>query len=283
MSSGTIAFLDSGIGGIPYLLATRDALPAPRLAYYADNLNFPYGERSVSELRRLVLEAAERVVSLTEPAVIVVACNTASVVALATLREAFPIPFVGVVPAIKPAASLAAHGRIGVLATSRTVEDEYVSDLITRFAPSAEVILEPAGGLVQIVEERLGSLADDELVAALDEPLRRLRRARVDAVVLGCTHFIHVRPTIERLLGPGIRVVDSVEGVVRQTARVAAAATTDGSDGGAGNLASARTSETDPSPLYLSAPDRAGSSYRHLARAHDFELRDAHARHSAHR
>ncbi|MFP4114504.1 MAG: glutamate racemase [Spirochaetota bacterium] len=265
MSLRTIAFLDSGVGGVPYLVSTRTALPNAAYAYYADNLHFPYGERSVEGLREIVIRAAARLIELVDPVVIVVACNTASVVALAELRRRFAIPFVGVVPAIKPAATLATAGRIGVLATSRTVEDPYLSDLISRFAPGTEVVLEAAGGLVRLVEERFGEFSEDEPTDALELPLRRLREAEVEAVVLGCTHFIHVRDVIERMLGSSIRVVDSVDGVVRQTVRVA----TERMNGALGPA-----SAPPPPRVFVSSHDRMGASYAHLARAHGLRICD---------
>ena len=273
MSERSIAFLDSGVGGIPYLLATVAAYPEGRYTYYADNANFPYGERNPADLERTVADAVSHLTRLVEPDVVVVACNTASVVALRSLRANYSIPFVGVVPAIKPAAAVPETRRIGVLATSRTVEDTYVADLITRFASTSEVVLVPASGLVQLVEERFGSFSDEELRLALEEPIRSLLEAQVDAVVLGCTHFIHVRDAVAEMLGPETRVVDSVDGVVRQTLRIAGVGVPAG--------------EQLPRPvaplgtavrprLYRSAPERTGSSYAWLAARWGLEL--SHAR-----
>ncbi len=277
MSDRPIAFLDSGIGGVPYLSAAMAASPDDRFVYYADNRNFPYGERSVDEVRELVVEAVERLVELADPRTIVVACNTASVVALDVLRNRFDVPFVGVVPAIKPAATLVGAGRIGVLATARTVEDEYVARLIRTFAPENEVELVAAGGLVELIEQRLGSFSRDELDRALAAPAARLLEREVDAVVLGCTHFIHVRADVERLLGDGAHVVDSVDGVVRQTFRVA----------GAGGAAGASPPRAGAAPhdvrLLLSDASAVPASYRYLARTHGMKLSDAASRHSAHR
>jgi len=269
MSNGPVAFIDSGIGGIPYLLAARAAMPGNRLVYFADNRNFPYGERDVKRVRELVLEATATLIDLENPRAIVVACNTASVVALEALRERFPIPFVGVVPAIKPAAALATRRRIGVLATQRTVADPYVSQLIHRHAAHSEVVLVAAGGLVDLIERSCGSISPNELEAALAEPVQRLKDAGVAVVVLGCTNFIHVRHRIQEMLGDAIRVIDSVDGVVRQIVRVA----------GEGEP----QSRTPPIPIYLSSSERPVPSYHHLSHLHEFELRDANARNSAHR
>lgn len=275
MSEPRIAFLDSGIGGVPYLLATRALLPDASYSYLADNAHFPYGDRDVDDLRRVATNAAQLLIDECDPHLIVVACNTASVVALDELRARFPIPFVGVVPAIKPAAALVPGGRIGVLATRRTVDDPYLTRLIRRFAPDNEVVLEAAGGLVELIEERFGSFSEDDLRAALDTPVGRLREAGVESVVLGCTHFIHVRETIQALLGPAVRVVDSVEGVARQTLRVAAEATP------------SRPARGDRSPggtrLMRTNPHRAASAYEAVASAFGMPLAERDARHGAHR
>ncbi len=149
----TIAFLDSGIGGIPYFVRARELLPDFRYVYLADTAHFPYGKQEVNEVRKIVHGAVGALIERFEPEVIVVACNTASVVALDSLRERFDVAFVGVVPAIRPAAKLVGDGTIGVLATERTVNDPYVSRLIKEYAPSANVVLVPAGGLVELVEQ----------------------------------------------------------------------------------------------------------------------------------
>ncbi|MFW5689494.1 MAG: glutamate racemase [Spirochaetota bacterium] len=279
MSDAPIAFLDSGIGGIPYLEASRRLLPSDAFFYYADNAHFPYGERTSQELRKITQEAVSLIIERAAPRLIVVACNTASVVALDSLREAFPVRFVGVVPAIKPAAEIVGSGRIAVLATSRTVEDPYVSALIRRFAPRNQVELVAAGGLVQMIEQRLGSLDRGELDAALSAPIEHLRRAAVDAVVLGCTHFIHVRSRIEELLGPGIRVIDSVEGVARQTARLARAY--DGAD--APTAVDVHDTPRGRVELVVSSRGRAGTSYDYLAEAYGLVLGELHERHRTHR
>ncbi len=276
MSDRPIGFLDSGLGGVPYLLSVRARAPAERLVYYADTANFPYGDRPESQVRRIVLDAVARLVEIADPRLIVLACNTASVVGLDELRREFDVPFVGVVPAIKPAVERGASGRIGVLATSRTVGGGYLAGLISRFAPGERVELVAADELVRTIESRLGELDDRELAAMLHPSIERLRAAGVRAIVLGCTHFVHVRGFIEHLAGPQVAVLDSVEGVVRQTVRLAR-----------GSAAGGETGQSDPkaSPTILvSGP--AGSSYRFLASAHGLQVRAAAAvdrRSGAHR
>jgi glutamate racemase len=261
MSDRPIGFLDSGIGGVPYLLAARRAAPSHRYVYYADNRHFPYGDRPVAEVRRTVVDAVTKLIETVDPALIVVACNTASVVGLDELRSRFALPFVGVVPAIKPAAEVVRAKRIGVLATSRTVRDPYVSDLIRRFAGSSLVELVPADSLVRLIEDRFGTIDEAELREAVREPIERLLESGVDAIVLGCTHFVHVRTIIETMAGDTVSVIDSVDGVVRQMLRLA------GPGVPGAPPANPRLILSDPSP--------AGASYRHLEAMYGFERMDA--------
>ena len=264
MSDRPIAFLDSGLGGIPYLLAARAHAPGERLVYYADTASFPYGDRSESEVRCIVRDAVARLMELADPRLIVIACNTASVVGLDELRRQFDVPFVGVVPAIKPAVERGASEPIGVLATSRTVGGAYLAGLIRRFAPQARVELVAADELVRMVEYHLGEFDEGQLRDLLGPSIDRLRSAGVRTIVLGCTHFIHVRGFIESLAGPRVTVVDSVEGVVRQTIRLARGGAAVGDVGHA---------DRGPAPLVL-VSGLAGSSYRFLASVNALQLRE---------
>ena len=136
-----IAFLDSGVGGLPYLEMAREHLPKENFIYLADRKNFPYGTKSAEEVFAAVAVLTDRILAAEKPKVFVLACNTMSVVALTRLRKLYPrLPFVGVVPAVKPAAERTKVKRIGVLATNRTLQDAYLDDLIRRFASSCEVV-----------------------------------------------------------------------------------------------------------------------------------------------
>ena len=220
-SRSPIAFLDSGIGGLPYLASTRNLLPAERYVYAVDREKFPYGEKSAEEVIRAVRSLAERVIRLEAPRLVVVACNTASVVALDELRRSFPLPFVGVVPAIKPAAALSRRRRVGVLATRRTVEGEYLRSLIREHAAGCTVVSLPAAGLVEFVEEGMHRCTADEKTSRVRTEVERFKDAGIDALVLGCTHFLHLEPEFRVLLNEeGITLVDSREGVARQVKRL---------------------------------------------------------------
>ena len=214
MIDNSIAFLDSGVGGLPYADWMRQRRPDLPLTYVADSAFFPYGEREPEDVKRAVLQTAEKLLKRGTPRILVLACNTASVVALEALRALAPCPVVGTVPAIKSAANLA--GAIGVLATSRTVDSAYLDGLVAEFAPGRQVYRVAAGDIVRFVEERW--LDEGEVGArhVLGPSLAQLKAQGVGSVVLGCTHFIHVIGPIEKELGSTVQVVDSRDGVGRR-------------------------------------------------------------------
>jgi glutamate racemase len=221
-----IAFIDSGVGGLPYLAYTRGLLPDERYVYVADRANFPYGGKPRARIIDAVASVVEALIAREDPQLIVVACNTASVVALEALRARFPVPFVAVVPAVKPAAAASGERRFGVLATRRTVEGKYLRDLVRRFAAGCTVVSLPAGGLVEFVEQDLLGASRAQRLARVAAEVERFRQAGIDILVLGCTHFLHLEEEFRELLGPeGIRIIDSRDGVARQVAHLLGAPT----------------------------------------------------------
>jgi glutamate racemase len=223
MSPEPIGFLDSGVGGLPYLAHVRKLLPGSRFVYVADRENFPYGEKERSEIVEATLSVAERLIRRESPRLIVVACNTMSVVALEDLRARFSVPFVGVVPAVKPAASLSRRRRVGVLATRRTVEGEYLRNLILLHAAGCEVVSLSSSALVEFVEKEIYKASPEEREEKVRQEVKRFHSAGIDALVLGCTHFLHLEREFKLLLeADGISLVDSRDGVARQAARLAA-------------------------------------------------------------
>ena len=151
--SKTVAFFDSGIGGIPYLIHLKNIKPDLNYVYLADNANFPYGIKTGETIKEIVLSAIERFIKKTTPDVIVIACNTATVVTLPYLREKFSVPFVGVVPAVKPAALMSENKRIGLFATNKTVSDSYTDNLISQFAGNCEVYKNADSNIVSFIEK----------------------------------------------------------------------------------------------------------------------------------
>ncbi len=212
-----IAFLDSGIGGLPYLAAARAELPSERFLYLADRAGFPYGRKSREEVRDRVIGLISSLIGSRAPKAIVVACNTASQAALKDARAAFPgLPIVGTVPAIKPAAEGTRTGVIGVMATEGAVADPYLDDLIRRHAAGVRVIKEAAQDLVDFVESRIGASAAAEREAAVEPHVRRLLDGGADRIVLACTHFLHLRDDIAAAAGGKAETVDSREGVANR-------------------------------------------------------------------
>lgn len=215
------AFLDSGIGGLPYLSQLIEAAPGASCVYLADTLHFPYGEKTREEVIQYALESVQKLLEHFNPQVIIVACNTISVAALGALRQRFPVPFVGTVPAIKLAAEHSRNRRIGLLATERTVTDPYTDELIQRFAGDCHVERIGDSALVAAIENSLIGADKAQRLSAVRSSMERFRRADVDTVVLACTHFLHVIDEIHEASGPMIDVIDSRNGVVQQALRLA--------------------------------------------------------------
>jgi glutamate racemase len=215
-----IVFFDSGVGGLPYLKLALQRLPLENYIYIADRKNYPYGHRTAAEIRKIVIEAVAKIIAHFNPKLITIACNTASVVALEALRKTFKLPFVGVVPAIKPAAKLTRNGRVGVLATEQTLNNEYIARLIKNFAAGCNIILIAANELRDIIEERFFYISQEKKRSVVKKAVDDAKAAKVDALVLACTHFLHVESEFQELLDNSIRLVDSRNGVISQLERV---------------------------------------------------------------
>jgi glutamate racemase len=215
-----IGVFDSGLGGLSVLHQVRVQMPQENLIYFADQAHVPYGRRSMAEIQRLS-EGISRFLMAQGAKVVVVACNTASAAALSYLRERLPdIPFVGMEPAVKPAAQQTTNGRIGVLATPGTFGSSRYAGLLARHAQSITVYEDPCPGLVEAIEA--GRLADMETEAIIKAALAPMLEAGVDTLVLACTHYPFVQPLIQRLAGPEVAVIDPAPAVARQVGRVLA-------------------------------------------------------------
>jgi glutamate racemase len=217
MDKRPVFFLDSGIGGIPYCRHFRLRNPAENIVYLADRAHFPYGKRSREELAAILRALVEKIVSLTNPKIAVLACNTATVSAISPLRDCFPdLPIVGTVPAIKPAVSGGRRGKVGVLGTDRTLADPYIADLAAKYGPDCEITGIAAPELVEFVEYRCAAADREEKTRVVLSYLERFRAAGADALVLGCTHFLHLLEEFRREAAPDITVYDSVDGISRR-------------------------------------------------------------------
>lgn len=213
-SEKQLVFIDSGIGGIPYLRWVRKKRPDWQYVYVADNEYFPYGGRSPEDLRDRLIDLTDLMIRHYSPDIIILACNTASVTALADLRSRFSIPFVGVVPAIKPAAESYGTGRIGVLATKGTVEGDYLKELIRKFAPHSESVdCIAASDLVDFVENRLIDAGEEDIRRVVTPYLKEAQKRDWSHMVLGCTHYIFLKSWFEKWKSPSLSIIDSTEGV----------------------------------------------------------------------
>jgi len=214
--SPLVSFLDSGMGGLPYLQWIQNEKPSWKLIYLADNACFPYGSRSSDFLIDRTKVLCGYIIEHYHPDLMVIACNTASVTALDALRQEFSIPFVGVVPAVKPAAESSVHGIIGVLATENTVRGQYLEVLIKQFASNQSVETKAAPDLVSFVEESLYKAEEKDIYQILMPYIDYIDQKKWEAVVLGCTHFILLKPWLRKWLPDRVRIIDSTDGVGRR-------------------------------------------------------------------
>jgi glutamate racemase len=205
---------------LPYLEKIRRSLPNEGFVYLADNAAFPYGEKLPDEVREIVIRRVGGIIETWRPKVIVIACSTASVVALASLRSAYKIPFVGVVPAVKPAAVKTAEGRIGLLATNGTVVDTYTDNLIDQFASSCTVMKIPDPVFADFIEKNITGANAKERAEAIEPTVRKVREIGLDTLIIGCTHFVYVEDDLGKALGNKVVIIDSTDGVTRQVVRV---------------------------------------------------------------
>jgi glutamate racemase len=200
--------------------AIRAELPKEAVIYLGDQGHVPYGPRPIQQVRTFS-ETITRYLLQRGAKIIVVACNTASAAALHYLREQFPhVPFVGMEPAVKPAAEHTRSGVVGVLATPATFQGALYSSVVERFASGVTVLQETCPGLVQEIEN--GELEGRRTRAILEDALLPMLAQGIDTVVLGCTHYPFVIPLIEEICGPNVRVIDPAPAVARQTRRVLA-------------------------------------------------------------
>lgn len=214
------AFLDSGSGGLPYLAQLKTDAPNASCVYLADTAHFPYGEKTRDEVVRYAIDSVGILLNHFRPEVIIIACNTISVAALDVLRERYSLPFVGTVPAIKLGAAASLNRKIGLLATSRTVNDPYTDQLIAQFAADCKVVKIGDSTLVSRIETELVSASHEERLQAVRPSIEQFKTAGVDTIILACTHFLHVIDEIHEMAGPDIRIIDSRDGVIHQALRL---------------------------------------------------------------
>jgi glutamate racemase len=211
-----IAVFDSGVGGLSVLRAIRERLPHEPLLYVADSGYAPYGDRDIAFIRERAFTIVGELVRRGAKS-IVIACNTATVVAAAELRTQFALPIIALEPAIKPAVERSASHVIGVLATSRTLESAAVARLCAEYGGATRIVLQACPGLVECVER--GRIDSAETTALLEHYLAGPLAAGADTLVLGCTHYAFLRDRIQAIVGPTVTLLDSADAVARQTER----------------------------------------------------------------
>ena len=217
--SAPLLFFDSGVGGLSVLGPTRALLPSAPIVYAADSAGFPYGTKSEAELATRVPALLGRLVERFDPRLVVIACNTASTIALDDARAALDLPVVGTVPAIKPASEISTTRVIGVLGTEATVRQPYVDDLAAKFAADCTIIRHGSPRLVELAEARLGGeTVSVEDVRAATRPLFDAPDGdRIDTVVLACTHFPLLADELAEAF-PRVAYIDGGPGIARRIA-----------------------------------------------------------------
>lgn len=226
-----IAVFDSGVGGISVLRELVKILPNENYIYFGDSKNAPYGMKTIEEVRQLTTDCAESLFEQGAKA-LVVACNTATSAAVRTLREKYPDkPIVGIEPAVKPAVSIRRSTskmedgnentvtcpRVLVLATPMTIREEKFKNLMNRYMDQGEIIPLPCPGLMDFVER--GDLHSPEFRKYLEELLYEYTQDKVDAAVLGCTHYPFAKDLIREILGKDVVILDGGEGTAREMKR----------------------------------------------------------------
>lgn len=229
-----VGVFDSGVGGLSVLQALRQELPHEHFLYVGDSGCAPYGDRSAEFVVERAITITEFLVSQNAKAV-VVACNTATAAAVASLRTRFVIPIVAIEPAVKPAASRTRSRVVGVLATTGMLASPNMGKLLASYGSDVEFVIQPCPGLADQVEK--GELASEETRALVERYVRPIIDKGGDIVVLGCTHYPFLRPLIQKMAGPAVEVIDPATPVARELRRRLASA---GLLNGAANMGTER-------------------------------------------
>jgi glutamate racemase len=216
MDPRPVGVFDSGVGGLSVLRHFQRLAPRERVIYFADTAFFPYGPRPAAEVRKRSFAIVDRLLA-SDVKLVIVACNTASAAAIADLREAFPIPFVGMVPGVKPATLHSKSGRVAILATPGTLDGDLYARVVTEFGRGTKIVAVPGHGLAELVEQ--GAAGTPASRHALRSALTHEVEAGADTVVLGCTHYHFLHSDIEAEF-PDVTIVDTSEAVARRAVQV---------------------------------------------------------------
>lgn len=217
MSNYPIGIFDSGVGGTSIFKEIHALLPNENIIYLADSRNAPYGNKTKEEIKNLSIKNTEYLLSK-DCKIIVVACNTATTNAISYLRESYEVPFIGIEPAIKPAALNTKTKVVGILATKGTLSSQLFHKTSDLYANGIKVIEQIGEGIVPLIES--GKLNSDEMKDLLQLYLEPMLKANIDYLVLGCTHYPYLIPMLETMLPEGVKIIDSGLAVAKQTKAV---------------------------------------------------------------
>lgn len=212
-----IGIFDSGIGGTSILKEINALLPNESTLYLSDSANAPYGQRSKEDIVRLSIKNTEYLLAQ-GCKIIVVACNTATTNAIQHLRQTYDVPFIGIEPAIKPAALQTKTNVIGILATKGTLNSELFEQTSSTIDDKVTIVEQVGEGLVNLIEN--GKIHSKEMTELLTVYLHKILEKNADCIVLGCTHYPYLIPQIRKIVGPDIQIIDSGEAVARQTKNI---------------------------------------------------------------
>ena len=214
MNNSPIGIFDSGIGGITIFNSVKKLLPNEDIIYFSDNLNSPYGNKPIETIKKISFNNTQWLLD-NGCKLIVVACNTATTNSISDLRNKFNIPFVGIEPAIKPAAMKTKTGKIGVLATKGTLSSDLFNTTSIDYASNIEILEKNGDGLVELIEN--GVFEGIEIENLLHKHLDFMINKKIDHLVLGCTHYPFLIKVLSELLPSSIKIIDSGEAVAKQT------------------------------------------------------------------
>lgn len=217
MSNYPIGIFDSGVGGTSIFKEIHALLPNENIIYLADSRNAPYGNKTQEEIKNLSIKNTEYLLSK-GCKIIVVACNTATTNAITYLRESYEVPFIGIEPAIKPAALNTKTKAVGILATKGTLSSQLFHKTSDLYANGIKVVEQIGEGIVPLIES--GKLNSDEMKDLLQLYLEPMLKANIDYLVLGCTHYPYLIPILETMLPEGVKIIDSGLAVAKQTKAV---------------------------------------------------------------
>lgn len=214
MSSNPIGIFDSGVGGVSIWNEIHQLLPMESTLYLSDSKNAPYGPKGENAIIDLSIKNTEWLIKQ-GCKLVVVACNTATTNAIDTLRKSYPIPFIGIEPAIKPAALHSTSKAIGILATKGTLSSQLFHKTSELYSSDLTVVEQVGNGIVELIEN--GNLHSNEMKHLLMAYLKPMLEANIDCLVLGCTHYHFLTPILEQLLPSNVKIIDSGKAVARQT------------------------------------------------------------------